>query len=85
MVLIWENDFSEKPIIDIDLTFFVKQKNGLYKKHVEEHQQKCYQIEPIKELAEKSGLFIKYVGADLFGRQLDLSQDERMYFMAIKG
>lgn len=85
VVLIWENDFSQKPIIDIDLTFFVKQKNGLFKRYVEEHQQKCYQMEHIKELAEKSGLMMKYVGADLFGRPLDLSQDERMYFLAIKG
>lgn len=85
VVLIWENDFSQKPIIDIDLTFFVKQKNGLFRKYVEEHQQRCYQIELVKELVEKSGLTIKYVGSDLFGRQLDLTQDERMYFLALKG
>ncbi|MEL7564679.1 MAG: class I SAM-dependent methyltransferase [Dehalobacterium sp.] len=84
VVLIWENDFSQKPIIDIGLTFFVKQKNGLFRKHVEEHQQNCYQVETVKELIEKMGFMLKYMGSDLFGRALDLSKDERMYFVAIK-
>lgn len=84
VVLIWENDFSQKPIINIWLTFFVKQENGLFRKHLEEHQQKCYQVETVKELVEKAGFVIKYVGSDLFGELLDLSKDERMYFVASK-
>lgn len=85
VVLIWENDFSQNPIMNIELTFFVKQKNGLFRKHLEEHQQKYYQVETVKELVEKAGFMLKYVGADLFGRSLDLSQDDRMYFAAFKG
>lgn len=84
VVLIWENDFSREPVIHIVLTFFVKQDNGLFRKHVEEHRQKCYQVETITELAEKAGFTMKHMGADLFGRHLDLSQDDRMYFVALK-
>lgn len=84
MVLIWENDFSQKPIINIDLTFFVEQNNGLYRKYMEEHEQKCYPVDYIKELLERAGFYLNSMNADLFGRPLDLSQDERMYFIAIR-
>ncbi|HHT64395.1 MAG: class I SAM-dependent DNA methyltransferase [Bacillota bacterium] len=86
VVLIWENDFSQKPIINIELTFFVKQERNkdIFRKYAEEHQQKCYQVEVIKELAQKTGFDIKYTGSDLFGRSLDLIRDERMYFVACK-
>jgi len=84
VVLIWENDFSKRPIMNIALTFFVKQNNGLFRKHVEEHQQKCYQVETVKELVERAGFMLRYMGPDLFNRPLDLSQDERMYFVAVK-
>lgn len=84
VVLIWENDFSQKPVMNIELTFFVRQPNGLYQKHVEEHQQKCCQVTEIKELAIKAGFDLKFMGADLCGRPLDLSQDERIYFVVCK-
>lgn len=84
MILIWENDFSQKPIINIDLTFFVEHNNGLYRKYMEEHRQKCYPGDYIKDLLGKSGFYLNSINADLFGRPLDLSQDERMYFIAIK-
>jgi SAM-dependent methyltransferase len=86
VVLIWENDFSQSPIMNIELTFFVQQdqKNNLYHMHVEEHRQKCYQVETVKELVKKAGFDLKFMGADLFGRTLDLAQDERMYFLVCK-
>ncbi|ATW25467.1 class I SAM-dependent DNA methyltransferase [Candidatus Formimonas warabiya] len=84
VVLIWENDFSHSPIMRIDLTFFVKQGNGLFRRYVEEHQQKCYSIETIRELAEKTGFALNHIGGDLLGTSLDLSKDERMYFAVRK-
>jgi len=86
VVLIWENDFSQSPIMNIELTFFVRQdrKNYLYRMHVEEHQQNCYQAENVKEIVAKVGFDLKYLGSDLFGRSLVLSRDERMYFAAVK-
>jgi len=86
VVLIWENDFSRKPIMNIKLTFFIKEEKtkSLFRRHVEEHQQKCYQVEEVKEQVQKAGFDLKYLGADLFGRTVDLGRDERIYFVACK-
>ncbi len=84
MVLIWENDYSASPIINIDLTFFEKQKNGMYRRYMEEHRQRCYPIEMVKELVEKTGFVLKQLKADLFDSPLDPSHDERMYFVTYK-
>jgi len=84
VLLIWENDYSECPLISINLTFFVKQKNGLYRKYEEEHRQKCYEMDTIIELVNRTGFSIKQLGSDLFGSDLNPLVHERMYFTAIK-
>lgn len=54
---IWENYYyPEEEINEYDVTFFIKQKNGLYEKFVEEHFQRAYELSQIKELLEKAGL-----------------------------
>jgi SAM-dependent methyltransferase len=84
LYLFWENDFSQNPLMNMELTFFIEEKNGLFRKYVEEHQQKCYPMEKVIDLLEKSGFTLKSVTSDLWGRSLNLTQDERMYFVALK-
>lgn len=84
VVLIWDNDFSQDPVIDIDLTFFVRQEKGLYRRFSENHRQKCYEIKKIEELLKKTGFLLKQILGDLNGTNLDPEQHERMYFVACK-
>lgn len=54
---IWENYYDpEEKINEYDVTFFLKQENGLYKKSVEEHFQKAYDLPTIKSVLEQAGL-----------------------------
>lgn len=80
-LLIWDNDFSADPIISIALTFFVRQKNGLYERFEEVHRQRCYEIDHIQELAQAAGLKILQVSSDFKGTPLNQETDERVYFV----
>ena len=54
---IWENFYyPEECINEYDVTFFLKEENHLYRKVVEEHFQRAYTLEEIKECLAKSGL-----------------------------
>ena len=54
---IWENFYyPEECINEYDVTFFFKEENDLYRKVVEEHFQRAYTLEEIKECLAKSGL-----------------------------
>ena len=54
---IWENFYyPEECINEYDVTFFLKEENDLYRKVVEEHFQRAYTLEEIKECLAKSGL-----------------------------
>ncbi len=50
----WENSFEEE-VINMFLTFFVKQDNGLYEKFEEEHFERAYTEEYIEQVLEKCG------------------------------
>ncbi|MCR6544984.1 class I SAM-dependent DNA methyltransferase [Dehalobacterium formicoaceticum] len=84
LYLFWENDFSQNPLMNMELTFFIEEKNGLFRKYVEEHQQRCYPMEMMKELMEKMGFKLEAVVSNLWDRPLNLEQDERMYFICLK-
>jgi SAM-dependent methyltransferase len=50
----WENSFEEE-VLNMFLTFFVKQDNGLYEKFEEEHFERAYTEEYIEQVLEKCG------------------------------
>lgn len=59
---IWENFYyPDEEINEYDVTFFLRQENGLYQKYVEEHYQRAYELEMIKTLINEAGL--KFVDA----------------------
>ena len=59
---IWENYFDpEEGINEYNLTLFIRQKGGLYRKYQEVHYQRAYTLEKIKTLIEKAGL--RYITA----------------------
>lgn len=59
----WENTLDEDNVVNMFLTFFVKQ-GEYYKRFEEEHYERAYSEEKIEELLEKAGLNVlhKYDG-----------------------
>lgn len=84
IVLIWNNDFSQAPAMTIDLTFFVKQGSGLYRRFEEQHRQVYFPVQRVRELIEKAGMSLVWTGGDFNRRTLDEAKDERVYFAAVK-
>ena len=53
---IWENAFYEEDQVnEYDLTIFVKEEEGLYRKYQETHFEKAWTLEKVKELLEEAG------------------------------
>lgn len=54
---IWENYYDEEERInEYDLTLFIPEENGLYRRYAETHYQRNYSIEEIQGLLERAGL-----------------------------
>lgn len=68
---IWENFYyEEEKINEYDVTFFLKEESGLYRKVVEEHHQRAYSLEEIKTAITDAGMefvaaFDDYTRADV--------------------
>ncbi|WP_319204179.1 methyltransferase domain-containing protein [uncultured Ilyobacter sp.] len=60
MTVIWEHYFEDQ-LDCIETTFFVEEKEGLYKKYREKHIKKIYTHKEIQEAAEKSGLHVENI------------------------
>jgi ubiquinone/menaquinone biosynthesis C-methylase UbiE len=79
---IWENYYyKEEKINEYDLTIFVEEKNGLYRKYEETHYQKAYEVKQIRELIEKAGM--KFIAAyEAFTEEEVKEDSERIYIIA---
>ena len=54
---IWYNEYDEEEHLNyIDLSVFVKEKEDLFRKFQEQHVQRGYTLEEMKQLIEESGL-----------------------------
>lgn len=54
---IWENYFDEEDRInEYDLTLFIREEDGRYRKYEETHFQRGYDMEQVEKLLEESGL-----------------------------
>lgn len=79
---IWENSYYEdEQINEYDLTLFIRQEDGLYRKYEETHYQRAYDLATVKELLKKSGLKLETV-YDAFTLQAPSPESERIYFVA---
>ncbi|MGI6066742.1 MAG: class I SAM-dependent DNA methyltransferase [Bacillota bacterium] len=84
VILIWENDFSQTPIMDIDLTFFVKDRSNIFRRFSEVHRQRCYETDHVAKLVKTAGFKLKKISGDFTGVQFDPEAHERIYFVAEK-
>jgi hypothetical protein len=80
---IWNNNFDENlEILEMDLVFFIPQKDS-YRKFEEQHFQKAHKKEHLIELLKKSGFEeIKVFDAFTFNEPYENS--ERIIFAAVK-
>ena len=81
---IWDNYFYEDEMVnEYELTLFIREENGLFRKYEETHYQRAYEIDTVKRLIEEAGL--KFVTAyDAFTKEPVNRDSERMYIIARK-
>lgn len=79
---IWDNYYDEEEEInEYDLTLFIREEEGLYRKYEETHYQKAYSLAAIVKLISQSGL--SFVAAyDAFTRNKPDENSERIYVIA---
>ncbi len=79
---IWENYFyEEEHVNEYDLTLFIKEKTGLFRKYEETHFQKAYKTEDVIRLLKEAGMeFIAVY--DAFTKEKPEPDSERVYFVA---
>ena len=54
---IWENFYDEEEEInEYEVSFFIKDEEGKYERTIENHYQRAYSIEVVKEMLEEAGL-----------------------------
>ena len=77
---IWDNFYDEEEEInEYDLSLFIREEDGRYRKYEETHLQRAYQQERVEELIKESGLELLHV-YDAFTRELPAEDSERNYF-----
>ena len=81
---IWSNRLNaETHIVEMDLTFFVEQENGLYRRFEEKHRQRAHSAEEIVKALEESGFSdIKVYGNMNF--DAPAADEQRIHFTAIR-
>lgn len=79
---IWENFYDEDTEInEYQLTLFLPEEKGLYRKYEEIHCQRAYRLEVVRALLEQAGL--EFVAAyDAFTREVPDEESERIYLVA---
>ncbi len=79
---IWDNYYDEEEQInEYDLTLFIKEEDGRYRKYEETHYQRGYELKKIKELIKRSGMeYVACFGEDTFAAPGE--NCERVYFIA---
>ena len=79
---IWENFYEEEEQInEYDLTLFIQEESGMYRRFEETHFQRGYEIETIKGLLKEAGM--EYVTSyEAFTRESPKEDSQRIYVVA---
>ena len=78
---IWENFYDEEEEINqYDLSLFVQEEDGRYRKYEETHLQRAYEQKCVEELIKESGLELLHV-YDAFTRELPAEDSQRIYYV----
>lgn len=79
---IWENFYDpEEEINEYDLTIFIKEENGLFRRFQETHLQRGYRVEQMVELVRRAGMtIVELLDADT--KESVTEESERVYIVA---
>ena len=79
---IWENEYDSVSRMNVyELALFIPRSDGLYEKYEEEHYQRAYTLDQIKNLLKKAGL--EFLNAyDAFTEEPPRADSERIYILA---
>ena len=79
---IWENYYDgETGINEYDLTLFVREEEGIYRKFEETHYQRAYELEQVRRAVKEAGM--EFVAAYDAGTHKPVRQDsQRIYVIA---
>lgn len=79
---IWENYFDEESRInEYDLTLYIKEGQGLYRRYEENHYQRAYELEEVKTALREAGM--EFITAyDAFTHDAPKEDSERIYVIA---
>lgn len=79
---IWENYYDEEEAVnEYDLTLFIREEDGRYRRYEETHYQRSYDLEMVREALLEAGM--EYVTAyDAFTREPPKADSERIYVVA---
>lgn len=79
---IWDNYFYEDEMVnEYELTLFIREDSGLYRKYEETHYQRAYDLDTVKRLIKEAGL--EFITAyDAFTHTPVTPDTERMYIIA---
>ncbi len=79
---IWDNYFHEEECInEYDLTIFVKEQDGRFRRFSETHYQRGYTLEEMKGFVKKAGMqFVKAIDADT--KKAPTQESQRIYIIA---
>lgn len=76
---IWENSYDEEKMInEYNLTLFIREDLGYYRKEEEVHYQRAYTCDQVKRMVERSGLALLAV-YDAFTHEPAREDSERIY------
>ena len=71
---------EEDEINQYDLSLFVQEEDGRYRKYEETHLQRAYEQERVEELLKESGLELLHV-YDAFTKELPAEDSQRIYYV----
>ncbi len=78
---IWENFYDEEEEINqYDLSLFVQEEDGRYRKYEETHLQRAYEQETVEALLKESGLELLHV-YEAFTKEVPAEDAQRIYYV----
>ena len=79
---IWDNFYDEEDQVnEYDLTLFIREENGLYRKYTETHYQKAYELTTVRRALKEAGM--EFAAAyDAFTKEPPKKDSERIYVIA---
>lgn len=79
---IWENFYDEEEMVnEYDLTLFIREEDGRYRRYEETHYQRAYPLEVVKQAMDEAGM--EFAAAyDAFTKKPPREDSERIYVVA---